>query len=166
MKAKTLVLGGLAAAGDGAVVLLRRRMDPRRIHSGGAAGWRTDRVNRWQVVTVNHPPEDVSSDGQLPGPLAELGDKIEVQIRPAPGNRGTEVAARLLSPEPSGLSEVQARISGDDPRQSLRKALREAKQLLETSEILRPNTPSSTKPTPGGRLIGLVTSRARGEGRL
>lgn len=67
---------------------------------------------------------------------------------------------------PSGLSGAAARISGDDPRQSVREALRKAKSLLETGEVLRPDEPPTTEPTPGGKLLGLVTSRSRGEGRL
>jgi hypothetical protein len=167
MKARILAISGLVAASGGAVVLLRRKMDPRRIHSEGDTDGRADRrTDRWHVVTVNRSPEEVWSDGQLPDPLAELGDDIEVQVRPAPGDRGTEIAARLRGPVPSGLSGAAARISGDDPRQSVREALRKAKSLLETGEVLRPDEPSTTEPTPGGKLLGLVTSRSRGEGRL
>jgi uncharacterized membrane protein len=157
MRAKPLVIGSLVVAGGG-VLLLRRRtatmlagnvVDSSAQTNGGTNG-RGVQQDRWHVVTVNRSPEEVSSEKPLPGPLAELGDKIEVQIRPAPGDKGTEIAARLREPVPSGLSRVQARISGDDPRQSLQRALREAKQLLETGEVLSPDRPPSTKPTPGG----------------
>lgn len=107
MKAKTLVIGGLAAASGGAVVLLRRKMDPQRIHSNGAADGKAE--DRWHVVTVNRPPEEVSSEGRLPDPLAELGDKIEVQTRPAPGDRGTELAARLLGHRLRSMLVLRAR---------------------------------------------------------
>ena len=170
MRAKPVVFGGLAAAGGG-VLLLRRRTAARLagnvVASNGRAPNRNgNQQDRWHVVTVNRSPEEISSEGQLPGPLAELGDKIEVQTRSAPGDRGTEIAARLREPVPPGLSRLRARISGDDPRQSLRRALREAKQLLETGEVLSPDKPPSTKPTPGGRLIGLATRRSWEEGRL
>ena len=31
-------------------------------------------------------------DGQVPGPLAELGDLVEVEVRAAPGGKGSELA--------------------------------------------------------------------------
>ena len=171
MKARTLAIGGLAAAGGGAAVFYRlrsggsqaSRIAGRVVGDGYAADGSTD---RWHAVTVNVSPEEVSSDGQLPGPLAELGDRIEVQIRPAPADKGTEIAARVRGSVPSGVRGFQARISGDDPRQSVRRALRETKQLLEVGEVLKPDTPPSTKPTPGGKLIGLATGRSWEEGRL
>ena len=59
-------------------------------------------------------------NGQVPGPLAALGDLVEVQVRPAPGGKGSELAARLREPEPTGPHAAAARISGDDPRQQVR----------------------------------------------
>ena len=106
--------------------------------------------------------------GQLPGPLAALGDLVEVQVRPAPGGKGTELAARLRTPEPTGAGSAVARISGDDPRQQVRSALREAKQLIEVGEVLRvdPAPHGSRSATPTGKLVELGTRRAPGEGVL
>jgi hypothetical protein len=171
MKARTLALGGLAAVGGGAAVLYRlrsggsnaSRLAGRVVGDGYAADGGSD---RWHAITVNCAPEEVTSDGQLPGSLAELGDKIEVQIRPAPGDRGTEIHARVRGSVPSGVSGVRARISGEDPRQSLRKALRETQWLLETGEVLKQDTQPTTKPTPGGKLLGTATGRSWEEGRL
>jgi uncharacterized membrane protein len=164
MKARTLALGGLAAVGGGgAIVLLRRKVDPRRIHGNGSADGQTD---RWHAVTVNRRPEEVSSDGRLPEPLAELGDKIEVQFREAPGGRGTEIHARVRGPVPTGLTGTAARITGNDPRQPLRDALRKSKCLLETGEILSRDREPTTRPTPLNLPVGLAIRRARGEGRL
>lgn len=131
--------------------------------NGNAGGWNKD---RWHVVTVNRSPEEVSSEGPAPGPLADLGGMIEVRIRPAPGDRGTEIAACLRGSVAPGLSGAASRITGNDPRQRVRKALREAKSLLETGEVLSPDRPPSTKSTPGGKLLGLVTGRSREEGCL
>ena len=43
--------------------------------------------SRWRSVTINRSQEDVMPHGQLPGPLAALGDLVEVQVRTAPGRR-------------------------------------------------------------------------------
>ena len=169
MKAKTLVIGGLVAAGGGALLLRRQttaRLAGNVVDSSAQTNGRGVQQDRWHAVTVNRPPEEVSSEKPLPGPLTELGDKIEVQIRPAPGDKGTEIAARVRGSVPSGPLGTYARLSDNDPRQALRKALRETKSLLETGEVLKPDTRPSTKPTPGGKLLGIATSRSWEEGRL
>lgn len=119
--------------------------------------------NRWLAVTVLRSPDEVVSDGSLPTPLAELGDLVEVQVRPAPGDKGTELAARLTR---QGPTSAAARVQGKDPRQRVRVALREAKSILEVGEIVRPDAPPTTHPGPGGRLVGKATDIAQGEGRL
>jgi hypothetical protein len=150
-------------AGVGAGVLVARRMTVRQL-GNGAAGQARD---RWHTVTINRPPEEVATDGRLPGPLAELSDTVEVQIRPAPGGRGTEVAARLRSgAAPSGLGGIAARVTGSDPRQQVRSALRQTKQLLETGEVLSPDKPPTTRRTLRGLPLELARRRAGGEGRL
>lgn len=124
--------------------------------------------SRWRSVTINRSPEQVMPDGRVPDPLAALGDLVEVQVREAPGGKGTELAARLRQPEPSSLSSVGARMSGDDPRQQVRVALRQAKQLIEVGELLRVDpAPHGTRTaTPTGKLVDLATRRAGGEGLL
>jgi hypothetical protein len=103
-------------------------------------------------VTVLCEPLDIDP-GQLPVPLAELGDQIEVQVRPAPGGKGTELRARLREPSSSG--PAPARLSGTDPQSDLRSALRRAKQLIEVGEVLRVDpAPHGERPsTPGGLLL-------------
>lgn len=155
---RTLLVASVAAG----TVALRRRRAPRTSPDRVADA---DRA-RWRVVTVNRPPEDVAPDGRVPEPLGELGDSVEVEIRRAPGDRGTELAARLRAGEPTGPSAAVARITGDDPRQAVRTALREAKQLIETGEVLSPHQPPTTERTLLGRPLELATRRARGEGRL
>jgi hypothetical protein len=118
------------------------------------------------MVTVNRPPQEVMPDGRLPDPLAELGDKIDVQVRPAPGDRGTELGARLRGPVPAGLMGAAAKVAGTDPRQELRKALRAAKSILETGEVLSPDKRPSTRPTVTNIPVRIASRRARGEGRL
>ncbi|MGW0337383.1 hypothetical protein ACWD0J_37145 [Streptomyces sp. NPDC003011] len=144
-----------AGLGAGAVVAVRRsRTRPS-----------TPAADRWLAVTVNLEPDAVQPE-KLPSPLQEYGDRIETRIRPAPGDRGTEVAVRLREPRPDTARSVPARLTGDDPRQGLRRALREAKALLETGEVMQPDTPPTTRETPGGKLVGLLSRRAGGEGVL
>ncbi|MFZ4152119.1 hypothetical protein [Streptomyces pseudogriseolus] len=135
--------------------------------AGAAASGGDDRAgDRWLTVTVNLPEEDVRQDGKLPEPLERLADRVDVRTRPAPGDRGTELAARLKEPTSPASASVPARLAGQDPRQEVRRALREAKALLETGEVMLPDTPPTTRPTPGGRLVGLFSRRSGGEGVL
>ena len=107
-------------------------------------------------------------DNQVPAPLADLGDLVEVEVRTAPGGRGSELRARLRSSEPTGAASAAARLSGKDPRQRVRAALREAKQLIEVGEILRvdPTPHGRRTSTPTGAIVDLATKRAGGEGVL
>ncbi|MDN3250424.1 hypothetical protein ACFW4O_35460 [Streptomyces mutabilis] len=122
--------------------------------------------DRWLTVTINRPPMDVGSEGKLPPPLDDLAGRIDVRIRPAPGDRGTELAARFKEPVSTASASVPARLAGQDPRQELRCALRDAKALLEAGEVLRPDAPPTTRPTPGGKLVEVFTRRSGGEGVL
>lgn len=114
--------------------------------------------SRWLAVTVNASPEEV--DERLADAVAELD--VETRVTPAPGGRGTEVAARLRD-APNGTVR---RLAGKDPRQDVRRALRDVKSLLETGEVVRPDESTTGKRTPGGALVRLATRRAGGEGRL
>lgn len=95
-------------------------------------------VGRWQTVTVRGTPAEVLPAGRLPEPLARLGAGVQVRVRPAPGGRGTELAARTPDGVFTGLA---AHLVGDDPDQVLRRALREVRQVAETGEPLRPDRP-------------------------
>jgi len=139
------VAGGLLVRRD-----RQRRADPRR----------------WLAVTVNRAPSDVLPDGSPPAPLAELGDAIEVQVRPAPGDKGAELAARLRDPSRIGERGPMAKLHGNDPLQKLRTALRQAKAILEVGEVVLPDAPGTTHPGPGGRLVAVADRVAQGEGRL
>jgi hypothetical protein len=121
-----------------------------------------DGPSRWLAVTVYAEPDSVAGDPRLTEAFAGLGDDVETRIAAAPGERGTEVAARVRR-APAG---VTARVAGNDPRQDVRRALRDVKSLLETGEVIRTDPPTTGKPTPGGALVRLVTRRAGGEGRL
>ena len=152
----------VALAGVSAGVIAARRIATRQA-GNGTAGQVPD---RWHTVTVNRPPEEVAPEGRLPEPLAGLGDAVEVRVRLAPGGRGSELAARLRGGAPAGVAEAVARVAGSDPRQDLRAALRQSKQLLETGEVLSPDKPPTTRRTLRGLPLELATHRAGGEGRL
>jgi hypothetical protein len=158
------VSAAVLAAGGGAVVLIRQLQ--RRVPGG--TGEAAEPRSRWRAVTINRSPEEVMPDNRRPAPLAQLGDLVEVEIRTAPGGKGTELRARLRDPEPQGAASAAARLSGNDPRQRVRAALREAKQLIEVGEVLRvdPTPHGRRPPTPTGALVEAATKRAGGEGLL
>jgi hypothetical protein len=114
----------------------------------------------WLVATVYRSPSDIAPDGRLPEPLARLGDAVEVRIRPAPGDRGTELSVRPR------LAEHGTRAATRDAWRTARLALREAKQLCETGEVLQPDAPPTTRKTLLNRPLQYATSHAREEGRL
>ena len=148
----------VAAAATAATVVARRltRADGVRSPVGSAR-------DRWHSITIFREPEDL---GPLPKPLDALGEAVEVRIRPAPGGRGTELAARLAEPGPGGVAALAAKARDEDPVRHLRRALREARSLAETGEVLLPDTPSTTKSTPTGAPLAYATRHGREEGRL
>jgi hypothetical protein len=150
-----------ARAGGSVVRQVRAALDPSGTWTTGEAD---EPASRWLVVTVNR---DVDT-AHLPAPLAEYGDRIEVRVRPAADEKGTELAVRLRTPAPAGLSGAAARARGDDPRARLRSGLRRAKQLIEVGEVLRvdPAPHGKRNPTPAGAVLDAVTRRADKEGVL
>jgi len=146
----------LAARAGGTVVRqIRSVLDP----AAGSAGRTAAPASGWLVVTVYREPSDVDT-AQLPAPLAEFGDRIEVRVRPAPGGKGTELAARLRDRPSSGTAV--GRLTGSDPQADLRSALRRAKQLIEVGEVLAvdPAPHGKRTATPGGVLLEAWTKVA------
>ena len=137
--AVTSVAAGVAA---GTVVRRRRSRDESDLH-------------QWRVVSVNRAPEQV--DG-APEPLAALGDAVEVQTSPAPGDKGTELRARW---------RPGADVPSDaDPLQVLRSALRQSKQLLEVGWVLEPDRNTTTQETVLNAPLRRAVKASRGEGLL
>jgi hypothetical protein len=112
----------------------------------------------WLVVTVFCEPSDIDT-AELPAPLAEFGDRIEVRVRPAADGKGTQLAARLRD-QRSGTAP--RRLTGSDPQADLRSALRRAKQLIEVGEVLAvdPAPHGKRTATPGGVLLEAWTKVA------
>jgi hypothetical protein len=141
-------VASLAARAGGSVVRqVRSAIDPSAARPAGAG----QPASGWLVVTVFRGPSDIDT-AELPAPLAEFGDRIEVRVRPAADAKGTELAARLRD-RPSGTA--LSRLSGSDPQADLRSALRRAKQLLEVGEVLTvdPAPHGKRTATPGGVLL-------------
>lgn len=62
----------------------------------------------------------------------------EVEFRPAPGGRGTEIRVLLTYHPPAGkFGATVAKLLGEAPDQQLRDDLRRFKQVLETGEVVR-----------------------------
>jgi hypothetical protein len=147
---------GLAAGAGGQVL---RRLRSVRLPGAGQASVTDDpqtAARRWRAVTVLKEPREVGTAQAPPPALAAFVDRVEVRIIPAPGDKGTELAARFRGP------------ASDEHVGALRAALREAKALLEVGEVLRvdPAPHGARKPTPQGALLESVTEAAPKEGVL
>ncbi|MFC4022145.1 hypothetical protein ACFOW4_30005 [Micromonospora sp. GCM10011542] len=127
---------GAAALATAAARLLRV---PRGRGPGDADG---DVPAGWEVVTVDRPPEQVLPNGRWPDPLRRLDGAVEVRVRPAPDDRGTELAARPLvgAQRPGGLA---AHLFGDDPGLQVRWTLGQVKQRVESGDEPGRNESSS-----------------------
>jgi hypothetical protein len=165
---RKVVLGAVARVATGAVVAAAvaagaaaaRRFSGRRSGVWAIGPGREPR-RRWHTVTVYCPQDRVAPGGRLPEPLARLGNAIEVRTRPAPGGRGTELAVR---PREAGAPARMAAKAHDG--RAVRAALREAKQLLETGEVLRPDRPPTSRSTLLNRPVRVAVRHGREEGRL
>ncbi|MDG6103794.1 hypothetical protein Daura_24250 [Dactylosporangium aurantiacum] len=151
------LLGITAVAVGGAGVVAGRRMLRRPATTGD------DGRARWHSITVNCSPERL---GAKPPPLDELGFPVEVRIRPAPGDHGTELAVRMTGPEPAGPAKALGKLRDDDPVRAIRRALREARSLAEVGEVLLPDAPPTTDRTLTGAPLAYATRHGREEGRL
>src|SRR3954471_24136513 len=138
MKGKTVVAVLGTAAVGGITAYRLRHARPARPGDGQ------------HVVTVNRPLDEVAAN--LPGPLTDLAETVEVKLRPAPGGRGTEIHARV----------AQGAVSDAD----LRRALRISRSLLEVGYVLRPGGPTTTTPTLLNRALQTATRHGREEGML
>jgi hypothetical protein len=139
----------LAAVVTGTVVLRKLLGRPPSGWSGSGA---VD-PERWRVVTVNRSLAEVGD--ALPEPLAKLGEALEVRVSAAPGDKGTEIAARL-----------KATGDGNPSVEEVRRALREGKQILEVGWVLEPNRNTTTRPTLLNVGLRWATEHARRVGRL
>jgi hypothetical protein len=119
-----------------------------RVVSARRARVRRTQTGILHVITVYRKINEVTS---LPDPLQELGAAVEIQLREAPGDRGTEIAVRA----------VDASVTAG----AIRRALRDSRSLLEVGEVLQPGV-RTTEPTVLNRPLRFATRHAREEGLL
>jgi hypothetical protein len=143
LMAKGLLMAAATAAGAATV---------NRLLTGRAEKQRRSSGKRRHVLTVFRPMDEITVDGRLPEPLERLGDAVAVDLRPAPGDRGTEIAVRPLT--------------GDVDDRAVRRALRESRSLLEVGYLLHPDAPATTEPTPLNRPLRAATAHGREGGLL
>jgi len=115
---------------------------------------------RWLVVTLEGDAAEITGR-ELPAPLAELGNSVEVEIRPGPGRWGTEIAARPVGNKLSVSADRQL-------RGQLRSALRKSRQLLEVGEVLiaEPRPEGHRPTTVAGLLVDQAESKSEQAGLL
>jgi hypothetical protein len=130
----------------------------------GVARWamkRPERAlkNRWIMVTVNCSPQRLASRADLPEPITRLGDAVDIKIAPAPGDRGTELGARLRDLPRTKVAGMVGRHPEEDPRRMVEKALRDAKAIIENGEVLRGDWPAAAEPAQAGKLLEFAGRR-------
>jgi uncharacterized membrane protein len=125
-------------------------------HSRAAARARTTHVT--EAITINKPIEYVEDrwlNHESMQALRHLQSLIQqhpdsgfsVQLRPAPGARGTEVRVDLQHPRRgSAVTSAIRRLLGQDPSSQIRYDLQRFKQLLETGEMAISDGPSLKRP--------------------
>jgi hypothetical protein len=154
MADRAVLLAGVGAAGIAAGLVARALAKKDRTSDGDGA-----HPQGWKAVTVLGDAEDFTRGG-FPEPLRRMSDELEVRLDPAPGDKGFEVHARLREWADAGAD--------GDRDTVLRAALRDAKQVFETGEVLRA-TPRPHGPRPRtllGRAVDRAEDDARGEGVL
>jgi hypothetical protein len=143
MRRQLAIVGAVAAISGAAVLWSRRRT---------TAETPRDEDSRWRAVTIQRSEANVI--GAM-APLTALGAAIETRLSAAPGDRGTELTARIrpgyhLSPD------------------EVRIALRHTKQLAEAGEIavVDPVSHGHRARTPQSAVLDAVAKLSEGKGVL
>lgn len=155
MEGKAAAAVGLGAAGVVAGLVARSLVKGHRDSDGDAP-----HPHGWKAVTVLGDADGFQSGGRYPEPLQRVADALEIRLEPAPGDKGFEVHARVR--------EGAAFPTDDDPGRTLRTALRDAKQVFETGEVLQATPrPHGERPTTLlGGAVDAAEDDAKGEGVL
>ncbi|MDR6170584.1 MULTISPECIES: hypothetical protein [unclassified Curtobacterium] len=154
MAGRTAAVVGVGVAGIAAGLVARSLVKRERESDGDGT-----HPQGWKAVTVLGSAERFESGG-YPEPLQRLAGLLEIRIEPASGGKGFEVHARFRD---GGEVPVDG-----DPNMLLREALRDAKQVFETGEVLRATPrPHGRRPsTLLGRAVDTAEDEARGGGVL
>ena len=92
-------------------------------------------VFRWEAEVVADEPNRRLAWKSLPG--SQVMHQGEVEFRPAPGNRGTEILVDLRYLPPAGRAGASiAKLFGKEPSQEIAADLRRLKQVIETGEVV------------------------------
>jgi uncharacterized membrane protein len=107
---------------------------------GGRSRWRAAGPERvavaWDAEISDERIDEFIAWRSMPG--AKVTNWGEVEFRPAPGRRGTEVRVRLNYDPPAGkLGTRVAKLFGEAPDQQVQDDLRRFKQVLETGQVVR-----------------------------
>jgi hypothetical protein len=125
---------------------------------GSGASARDSKVRVQEAVTVNASLERVEERWanleSMPESLRTLGrttsgteERAIVEMRHAPGGRGTEVRVEIeYTPRGGALGAMFARLTGGDPTGQIRQDLRRFKQIVETGEVVLSEGPSLWRP--------------------
>lgn len=153
------------------VITVKRVAGGMGVVAVGVAGWMATRPrimraardrdlrNRWIMVTVNCSPQRLASRADLPEPITRLGDAVDIKICPAPGDRGTELGARLRELPRTRVAGMVMRRAEEDPRLVVERALRDAKAIIETGEVVRSERPPYAQPVQVGKLLEFAGRR-------
>ena len=155
MGAKTVVVVGAAGV---TAALVAKSLGRNKREAGTAARHPAG----WKSVTIMGDAGAFATDG-YPEPLNRIATALEIRVEPAPGDKGFEVHARVRD-----HADGAGAIENEPSDHELRVALRDAKQLFETGEILRP-TPrphGRRPPTLTGKAVDAAEADAKGSGVL
>jgi hypothetical protein len=134
------------------------QLSDRRAAGGRLLSHRDNRVRVSESITINDSLERVeerwSNLESMPESLRRCqrtsggGDeRAVVELRHAPGGRGTEVRIEMdYVPRGGALGAALARVLGGDPTGQVRQDLRRFKQIIETGEVVLSEGPSLARP--------------------
>lgn len=94
------------------------------------------RMFEWDAEIVKERTNEILAWKSLPG--GDIENDGVVRFVPAPGDRGTEVHAKIRYRAPGGrVGALIAKLFGREPGQQARGDLRRLKQVLETGDVVR-----------------------------
>ncbi|CAN5165453.1 hypothetical protein BH24ACT10_BH24ACT10_01270 [soil metagenome] len=120
---------------------------PRFMQHVESVEWLDERTTRWRAkAPVGKVGWDAVLEDDVRGeriswrslPGATVPNEGSVDLRTAPGGRGTEVRVHLAYSVPGGrVGRGFARLLGEEPHQQVEDDLRRFKQVMETGEVVR-----------------------------